>query len=87
MIAEREKGWPGEPSDPVEIEAQLLWIARLVEEGRRVLDERPLQLGRHLCPRARPERHGLDELLGGTGMILGSDALNHGADPLIHVRE
>ena len=33
-------------------------------------------------PRAGSERHGLDELLGGTGVVPGSDAFDHGADPL-----
>ncbi len=87
LVAEREEGWPGEPSDPFEVEAKLLWIARLVEERRGVLDERLLELGRHLLPRAGTERHGLDELLGGTGKIPGGNALDHGPDPLIHFLE
>lgn len=87
LVAQREEGWLGEPSNPFEIEANLLGIARLVEERRCVLDERLPELGRQLSLRAGAERHGLDELLGSTGMIPGSDVLDHGTDPLSHFLE
>ena len=87
LVTEREESWPEESSNPVEVEAKLLWIVRLVEECRCVLDVRLLNVGRQLGPRAGSERHGLDELLGGTGMIPGRDALDHGTDPLIYFFE
>jgi hypothetical protein len=53
----------------------------LVKERRCVPDERVLEVWLELCPRSWAQRHGLDELLGGTGMVSGPDALDHGANP------
>jgi hypothetical protein len=38
-------------------------------------------MGRELCPGAGTESHRLDELLGGTGIVAGTDAFNHGTNP------
>jgi hypothetical protein len=46
LIAEREERWLRKPSNPFEVEAKLLWIARLVEKRRRVLDKRLLEFAR-----------------------------------------
>ena len=55
--------------DPCEVKRKLLRIAGLIQVRRRILDERLLEFGRELRPSAGTERHRLDELLGGTGMI------------------
>src|SRR5688572_21269029 len=68
--------------DPCEVEAKLLRIAGLVQEGRCIRDERLLQVVRELRPRTRPERYRLDELLGSACMVTGRNALDHGTDPL-----
>jgi hypothetical protein len=52
----------------------------LIEERRSVLNKRLLKLVRQLSPRTRPERHGLHELLGGTGMVSGGNLLDYGTD-------
>ena len=68
--------------DPCEVKGKLLRIVGLVQERRCIRDERLLEVGRELIPGAGPERHRFDELLGRTDIVAGSDALDHGSDPL-----
>ena len=68
--------------DPCEVEGNLLRIVGFVQERRRIRDERLLEIGREPLPAAGPERHRFDELPGGTGIVPGSDAFDHGTDPL-----
>jgi hypothetical protein len=68
--------------DPCDVEGELLRIVGLIQERRCIRDERLLEVRRELIPGAGPERHRFDELPGGTGIVAGSDAFDHGADPL-----
>jgi hypothetical protein len=87
LVAEREEGWLREPSNPIEVEAKLLCIVRLIEKGWCILDEYVPGLGRQLSPGAGPKRHGLNELFGGTAIVTGGDPLDHGSDPWTHFRK
>jgi hypothetical protein len=53
--------------DPGEVKGKPLRIVGLVRERRCIRDERLLEIERELSPGAGPERHRLDELVGGTG--------------------
>src|SRR5215211_4553455 len=81
LITGREEHRLGERDDVFKVESKLLWITRLIKEGRSVLDQDLLGLGRDLCPGTRAERC-FDELFGSTRMVLGSDAIHHSAEPV-----
>jgi hypothetical protein len=87
LVAAREEGWLREFSNPFEVEGKLLWIVRLIEKGWCILDERLLELGRELNPRAGAKRDCLDELFGGSGMVARSDPPDDGGDPLAYFLE
>jgi hypothetical protein len=81
LVARCKERWTRKCLDPCEVKGKLLRIAGLVQKRRCIFDQRLLEVGRELYPDAGAERHRLNELLGGSGMVVGSDTFNHGADP------
>src|SRR5215831_9282686 len=84
LIPERKKDGPRKVSYPFTIERHLLWIARLVEERRRILDQHLLTRSGQLGPGTRSERNAFDELFGGTGIIPCGNPFDHHIQSLLH---
>src|SRR5215467_6870781 len=84
LIPERKKDRPRKAFYPFKIECHLLWIARLVEERRRILDQHLLNRRGQLGPGTRSERNAFDELLGGTGIIPSGNPFDHHINSLLH---
>ena len=77
----KERGTMKRP-EPCEVKRKQLRIAGFIQERRCIRDERLLEVGREPIPSAGSKRYRFDELFGGTGIVAGSDAPDHGTDPL-----
>ena len=67
--------------DPREVKGKLRRIMGLIQERRCIRDERLPEVRREPIPAAGPKRHRFHELLSGTRIVAGSDALDDGTDP------